>query len=71
MTTAMRRWTAVENQSDSSQCTSLQVCSVCILGRCHTEGPVHRGPQVVTLDVVQEVGEQPDHQEPQDSSQED
>ena len=28
-------------------------------------------PQVVTLDVVQEVGEQPDHQEPQDSSPED
>ena len=29
------------------------------------------GPQVVTLDVVQEAGEEPGYQEPQDSSPED
>ena len=34
-------------------------------------GAAARGPQVVTLDVVQEAGEEPGHQEPQDSSQED
>ena len=55
----------------SSQCTSLQVCLVRISWVCHTEEPVHRGPQVVTLDVVQEVSEQPDRQELQDSSPDD
>ena len=34
-------------------------------------GAAARGPQVVTLDVVQEAREEPGHQEPQDSSPED
>ena len=70
MTTAMRRWAAVENQSDSSQCAKLagllcpHSCAVPYRGTCTL-----RGPQAVTLEV-QEVSEQPDHQEPQDSSPE-
>ena len=68
MTVARRRRAAVENQL-SSHYTSLQVCLVRIDWVCHTEEPVHLGPQVVTLDVVQQVGTEPDRQEgPRDPS---
>ena len=53
------------DRSDSSQCIKPVGLLGAHIGRCHTEEPAHIGPQAVTLEV-QEVGEQPDHQEPQD-----